>query len=232
MQAEEQVRMDEEAAPLISPSSCAPDEAAERPPEKVAPPSGKAPLSAAACAAFWDSGTACVLGAALSFSLAATLVKVVEDAIPVFEIVVVRALVSGTVTALACRLRSLPLFGSQAPVALLVARGVIGALAMTTSYEAIVRLPLADSVGGMGVVHAWAGGLAGGHWGGQPAPARAGWSQQRGRTRRPAGTRGHFQEPAGLGVSHCCICIGVCVGAKPRGCDTPWLRNPVDATHR
>lgn len=54
--------------------------------------------------------------------------------IPVFEIVVVRALVSTLVTSLSCRAGGVPLFGRTAPQALLIARGVIGGTAMTVRW--------------------------------------------------------------------------------------------------
>lgn len=99
-----------------------------------------------------------------------------------FEIVLIRAAISASLTAASCRANGYPLLGKTAPQVgaggppkgparvrappplphacltagtlarharaqwLLVARGVIGASAMTLSYEALVRLPLADSV--------------------------------------------------------------------------------------
>lgn len=102
--------------------------------------------------------------------------QALHNAVPVFEIVLVRALVSGLVTSLSARANGVPVFGRTAPQvrfpsphmpcrrapaqtptlrtrpctrmrpqALLIARGVIGGSAMTLSYEALVRLPLADS---------------------------------------------------------------------------------------
>ena len=86
---------------------------------------------------FWHSDSACVLGSALCFAAAAALVKTVEalgpPSISVFEIVLVRALFSGAVTAGSCRLGGIPIFGHAAPLWLKVARGAIGATAMTAS---------------------------------------------------------------------------------------------------
>lgn len=101
---------------------------------------GTPPGWAACCrrpAAFWSSGVACALGSSLCFACAAAVVKTlkgINPAIPVFEIVVVRALVSGAVTSLSCRAGGLPIFGKTAPQWLLIARGVIGGSAMTLSY--------------------------------------------------------------------------------------------------
>ena len=88
-------------------------------------------------AAFWSSGVACALGSSLCFACAAAVVKTlkgINPTIPVFEIVVVRALVSGAVTSLSCRAGGLPIFGQTAPQWLLIARGIIGGSAMTLSY--------------------------------------------------------------------------------------------------
>lgn len=52
-----------------------------------------------------------------------------------FEIVVVRALVSTLVTSLSCRAGGVPIFGRTAPQALLIARGVIGGTAMTVRWK-------------------------------------------------------------------------------------------------
>ncbi|KAL4420523.1 hypothetical protein ABPG75_010179 [Micractinium tetrahymenae] len=100
-----------------------------------------------AAAAFWNSGVAVALGSCVCFAAAGALVKSppIQGHIPVFEIVVVRALVSTLVTSLSCRAGGVPTFGRTAPQALLIARGVIGGTAKTVSYEALVRLPLADS---------------------------------------------------------------------------------------
>lgn len=109
---------------------------------------GGGPLSAArrALDAFWANGTACALGSSLAFASAALFVKALHNEVPVFEIVLIRAILSASLTAASCRANGYPLLGQTAPQWLLVARGIIGASAMTLSYEALVRLPLADSV--------------------------------------------------------------------------------------
>ncbi len=61
--------------------------------------------------------------------------------IPVFEIVVVRALVSTIVTSLSCRAGGVPVFGRTAPQALLIARGVIGGTAMTVRQGQLPGMP-------------------------------------------------------------------------------------------
>lgn len=111
--------------------------AADASPVHDGTPPGWAAYCRRPAAAFWSSGVACALGSSLCFACAAAVVKTVKGinpAIPVFEIVVVRALVSGAVTSLSCRAGGLPIFGKTAPQWLLIARGVIGGSAMTLSY--------------------------------------------------------------------------------------------------
>lgn len=71
-----------------------------------------------------------------------------QHAIPVFEIILCRALFAGVTTVLSCRAKGLPIFGSTAPLPIKLARGIVGATAMICCYESIVRLPLSDSVRG------------------------------------------------------------------------------------
>ncbi len=127
---------DEEDVPLFGADAAAP-----KPVHDSGPPGDQACSWLACCrrpaAAFWGSGVACALGSSLCFACAAAVVKTlkgINPAIPVFEIVVVRALVSGAVTSLSCRAGGLPIFGQTAPQWLLIARGVIGGSAMTFSY--------------------------------------------------------------------------------------------------
>jgi hypothetical protein len=130
---------DDENAPLI-------DAAA-------APPAGGGSSGAAALpawrrplAALWNNGVACVLVSAFAFSVASACVKLVQGRIPVFEMVLSRAVFSTTITAATARLRGVSVFGRTAPLPLKLARGLIGASAMVCAYESITRLPLADSV--------------------------------------------------------------------------------------
>ncbi|EFJ41921.1 hypothetical protein VOLCADRAFT_67693, partial [Volvox carteri f. nagariensis] len=92
-------------------------------------------------------GAACVCGAAVVFSFAALFVKLIGSAIPVFQIVAFRSVVSFTICLVYARAAGLkPLFGRRANFRFLISRGLFGAAAMTTYYFSIKMLPLADAV--------------------------------------------------------------------------------------
>ncbi|EFN59580.1 hypothetical protein CHLNCDRAFT_132944 [Chlorella variabilis] len=140
---------DEENAPLISDGPQQQGEACgaaarEGGSASITAPSGP-PVWRRPLAALWDNGVACGVVSSLSFTLASTLVKLVQHAIPVFEIILCRALFAGVTTVLSCRAKGLPIFGSTAPLPIKLARGIVGATAMICCYESIVRLPLSDS---------------------------------------------------------------------------------------
>jgi drug/metabolite transporter (DMT)-like permease len=85
-----------------------------------------------------------MLVSALGFALMAACVKLVSSqGIPLLEIVAARSLVSLAISYIDVRRKGLSLWGSQR--ALLVARGVIGALALICVYYAVTTLPLAEA---------------------------------------------------------------------------------------
>jgi len=85
-----------------------------------------------------------MLISALGFALMAACVKAVSTyGIPVLEIVPARAIVSGVISYLDIKRKGLSLWGNNKP--LLVARGVVGALALIFVYYAVTTLPLAEA---------------------------------------------------------------------------------------
>jgi len=81
---------------------------------------------------------------ALGFALMAACVKSVSTYdIPVLEIVAARAIVSAVISYLDIKRKKISLWGNNKP--LLVARGVVGALALMFVYYAITTLPLAEA---------------------------------------------------------------------------------------
>jgi drug/metabolite transporter (DMT)-like permease len=85
-----------------------------------------------------------MLVSALGFALMAACVKLVSSqGIPLLEIVAARSLVSLAISYVDVRRKGLSLWGTQR--ALLVARGVIGALALICVYYALTTLPLAEA---------------------------------------------------------------------------------------
>jgi len=79
---------------------------------------------------------------ALAFSVMSLLVKVAGQTLPTMEIVWVRGAVTLGLSWVALRRRSEPLWGREP--GLLVLRGVLGFIALTAFYFAVVRLPLAE----------------------------------------------------------------------------------------
>lgn len=85
-----------------------------------------------------------MLLSALGFALMAACVKAVsQHGIPVLEIVAARALVSLLISYWDVKRRRIPLWGHNKP--LLVARGVVGAMALICVYYAVTTLPLAEA---------------------------------------------------------------------------------------
>ena len=81
---------------------------------------------------------------ALGFALMAVCVKLAsEQGIPVLEIVAARALVSLVLSYVAVRHKGISLLGNKRH--LLLARGLVGALALMCVYYAITHLPLAEA---------------------------------------------------------------------------------------
>jgi drug/metabolite transporter (DMT)-like permease len=96
----------------------------------------------------WNSGSACIAIASLTYSIAASLVRPLSPGIGVFEIVSVRSALSLLFSHVAYSLskQTSPLFGERTHMPFLAMRGLIGALAMDCYYATIQRLPLADAV--------------------------------------------------------------------------------------
>ncbi|KAK9824648.1 hypothetical protein WJX72_012035 [[Myrmecia] bisecta] len=95
----------------------------------------------------WNSGVACVAVASLIFSVSALFVKLTGNRVPVFEIVAVRSGLSWLISMVLASLNDVkPVYGQRRHYPILAARGLIGATAMTLSYEALKRLPLADAM--------------------------------------------------------------------------------------
>jgi drug/metabolite transporter (DMT)-like permease len=85
-----------------------------------------------------------MLVSALGFSLMAACVKLVASlGIPLLEIVAARSLVSLVISYVDVRRKGLSVWGTQRK--LLVARGVVGALALICVYYAVTTLPLAEA---------------------------------------------------------------------------------------
>ncbi|GGK62481.1 DMT family transporter [Amphritea balenae] len=85
-----------------------------------------------------------MLLSALGFSLMAVCVKAVSRYdIPVLEIVAARALVSMVISYLDIKRKRISLWGNHKP--LLIARGVVGAVALICVYYAVTTLPLAEA---------------------------------------------------------------------------------------
>ncbi len=85
-----------------------------------------------------------MLLSALGFSLMAACVKLVSTyGVPVLEIVAARAIVSGFISYVDIKRKGISLWGNNKPW--LVARGVVGALALIFVYYAVTTLPLAEA---------------------------------------------------------------------------------------
>lgn len=85
-----------------------------------------------------------MLLSALGFSLMAACVKEVSGlGIPVFEIVAARAIVSAIISYADIKRKNIPLWGHNK--VLLIARGIVGSLALIFVYYAITTLPLAEA---------------------------------------------------------------------------------------
>ncbi|KAL4523914.1 hypothetical protein Ndes2526B_g08142 [Nannochloris sp. 'desiccata'] len=96
----------------------------------------------------WNSGSACIAIASLTYSVAASLVRPLSPGIGVFEIVSVRSALSLLFSHVAYSMsgQTSPLFGERQHMLFLAMRGLIGAAAMDCYYATIQRLPLADAV--------------------------------------------------------------------------------------
>ena len=85
-----------------------------------------------------------MLVSALGFALMATCVKLLANrGIPLLEIVAARSLVSLVISTIDVRRKGLSLWGTHHM--LLLARGVVGALALICVYYAVITLPLAEA---------------------------------------------------------------------------------------
>jgi drug/metabolite transporter (DMT)-like permease len=99
-----------------------------------------------AIAALWAHGGACVVLSALISATSVMLVKLLGAHVPVFEVTLVRGLLSFAATLLVARARRMThVFGHKEHLALLVTRGLTGSVAMVLYYLSILLLPLADA---------------------------------------------------------------------------------------
>lgn len=88
-------------------------------------------------------GSRALILSSLAFSLMTVCVKQLNSRLPVAEIVLCRALISIVLTAVGLRLAGVSPWGNRRGV--LVARGVLGSLALLCFFEAIDQLPLASA---------------------------------------------------------------------------------------
>jgi len=85
-----------------------------------------------------------MLISALGFALMAACVKEVSGlGIPVLEIVAVRSIVSGIISYVDIKRKNIPLFGHNKR--LLIARGIVGSVALILVYYTVTTLPLAEA---------------------------------------------------------------------------------------
>jgi len=85
-----------------------------------------------------------VLMSAMGFALMSSLVKLVSTrGIPVLEIVAVRALVSVVISYVDVKRKGISIWGHNKP--LLIARGLIGTMALMCVYYSLTTLPLAEA---------------------------------------------------------------------------------------
>ena len=92
----------------------------------------------------FSPGVRYMLLSALGFALMAVCVKAVSTYdIPVLEIVAARAIVSLVISYLDVKRKRISLWGTHKP--LLIARGVVGALALMCVYFSVTTLPLAEA---------------------------------------------------------------------------------------
>lgn len=85
-----------------------------------------------------------VLMSAMGFAVMSSLVKLVSvHGIPIFEIVAARALVSLIISYVDVRRKGISIWGNNKK--LLIARGVVGTMALMCVYYAITTLPLAEA---------------------------------------------------------------------------------------
>ena len=98
--------------------------------------------------AFWNTGIYCICMAALCFSISSYLVRPISEAIPVFELVLVRSALSMILSLITSKSgsESISLFGEWKHMHLLSLRGLSGALAMNCFYASIQKLLLAEAM--------------------------------------------------------------------------------------
>ena len=89
-------------------------------------------------------GVLFMLGSALGFSLMGLFVKLASENLPAMEIVFARSAFMTVVTAGSLRLAGKSLWGNDRPT--LIARGIVGATALSVFYVGIGLLPLGDAV--------------------------------------------------------------------------------------
>jgi drug/metabolite transporter (DMT)-like permease len=86
-----------------------------------------------------------MVAGAFFFSLMGLLVKTVGERIPIQEIVLVRAVFTFSLSYLALRQLGVPAWGQKSQRLLLVARGIVGFIALSGFYYSVVHMPLANA---------------------------------------------------------------------------------------
>jgi drug/metabolite transporter (DMT)-like permease len=117
-------------------------------PPPAFPPPRPLPVVAPLLSLLYSSGLACGLLAALLNVAGNSLVKELQPgAVPVAQLILLRALISVALTALlASAAKTRPIAGRRANRGLLAARGLAGVVAVTLWYVSLQRLPLGDAV--------------------------------------------------------------------------------------
>ena len=91
----------------------------------------------------FSAGVRYMAAGAFFFSLMSLLVKIAGRRLPSQEVVLVRAVITLALSVWALRRAGVPMWGSDRPR--LVARGIVGFLALSGFYYSVVHLPLADA---------------------------------------------------------------------------------------
>eukprot|EP00882_Tetradesmus_deserticola_P011553 GHRQ01012220.1.p1 GENE.GHRQ01012220.1~~GHRQ01012220.1.p1 ORF type:complete len:172 (+),score=45.17 GHRQ01012220.1:1780-2295(+) len=95
----------------------------------------------------WQSGIMCASLACIIFSFSSLQVKLTGGRVPVLQLCIIRSSLSFCTSIAAGTASGIkPLFGRRQHFPLLFLRGFFGTLAISTSYLALLSLPLGDAV--------------------------------------------------------------------------------------
>ena len=129
----------------LAPRGAPPDRLEARPDRGLEAPAARPPAEAEAAERREQlHGVLYMLVAAVGFSLMGLLVKVASATFPTMQLVFVRSALMTAITVWALRRERTPLLGVDRRT--LLARGVVGAVALSFFYLGIGRLPLGDAV--------------------------------------------------------------------------------------